>query len=265
MAGTQRRSPLPSPTATSCRARLRQDICRDICREFCSALRSNLDFGGMHRTHKLTSSYAAPAEVRRRPLEKFRVMRQALHQALSAPSAPRKAIIKKRLRLTPGLPASQGDMESQSSAGEWPSTSLLGIFASCVRLHVLCCHTDTQAVHPLQERHAAGSAPELRAPQEVRQSRCKTAIPGLSRSRYEDSRHVSLQELGGGKAVWLRSRTPRAMPLQLPRPIPALRGYREISFKNPAPIQNSAQRAQGSCTDITGTNELWRDAGLDTE
>ena len=123
MAGTQRRSPLPSPTATSCRARLRQDICRDICREFCSALRSNLDFGGMHRTHKLTPSYAAPAEVRRRPLEKFRVMRQALHQALSAPSAPRKAIIKKRLRLTPGLPASQGDMESQSSAGEWPSKS----------------------------------------------------------------------------------------------------------------------------------------------
>ena len=70
MAGTQS-SPLPLPTATSCRARLRQDICKDICREFCSALCSNLHFGGTHSSHQRTSSYAAPAEVWRRPLERF--------------------------------------------------------------------------------------------------------------------------------------------------------------------------------------------------
>ena len=110
MAGRRRRSPLPSPTATSCRARLRQEICKD----FCSGLCSNLDFGGKHRTHQLTSSYAAPAEVRWRPwcpLEACWAMRQALHQAPSAPSAPRIAITK-RLRPAPSLPAERGDMQS---------------------------------------------------------------------------------------------------------------------------------------------------------
>ena len=51
-------------------------------------------------------------------------------------------------------------MQSQSSAGEWPSRSLLGIFACCVWLYVLSCPANLQAMHlcSLQERHAAGPA-----------------------------------------------------------------------------------------------------------
>ena len=71
-------------------------------------------------------------------------------------SGARKAI-QKRLRLVPSLLAERGNMQSQSSAGEWLSRPLLRIFASCICLRALRCFTNSQAVHfwPLQGRCAA--------------------------------------------------------------------------------------------------------------